>query len=168
MTNSSTSNVTPGQVIASPLRGGGFTVAVNDEGQHAIWRAELILPDGWSRQSATLSRSACQAAIAALWRDITPAGIQAGRPDPDDRGESGSGAPSRGGLGHPRYGPFVPALFSARAARQPHATAVEAGDERLTYRELDESANQLAQRLRDMGAGPETLVGVCHGPRHRR
>ena len=147
--------------MASPLRGGDFTVAANGEGQYAIWPAELALPDGWSRQSASLSRSACQAAIAALWRDITPAGIQAGHPDPDDPGESGAARHPGGGLAHPRYGPFVPALFSARAARQPHATAVEAGDERLTYRELDESANQLAQRLRDLGAGPETLVGVC-------
>ena len=62
---------------------------------------------------------------------------------------------------HPRNRPSVPGLFRAHAARQPHATAVAAGDERLTYRELDESADQLAHHLRELGAGPERLVGVC-------
>jgi amino acid adenylation domain-containing protein/thioester reductase-like protein len=162
MANSSTSDITPGQVIAPPLGGGGFTVTANSEGQHAIWPAELALPDGWSRQSDVLSGPAGQAAIAALWPDITPARIRAGRLDPDDPGESGRDMPSQGGGARPCRGPSVPGLFGTRAARQPHATAVEAGDERLTYRELDESANQLAHRLRDMGAGPETLVGVCH------
>ena len=70
-------------------------------------------------------------------------------------------APPQGGIAHPRNGPSVPGLFRARAARQPHATAVAAGGERLTYRELDESANQLAHHLRELGAGPESLVGVC-------
>ena len=161
MANSSTSNIASGQVIAPPPGHGGFTVVVNGEGQHAIWRADLALPDGWSRQSAVMSRPACQAVVAALWRDITPAGIRAGRPDPDDPGESGRDAPPRGGIAHPRNGPSVLGLFRARAARQPHATAVAAGGERLTYRELDESANQLARHLRQLGAGPESLVGVC-------
>ena len=136
-------------------------MVANGEGQHAIWRADLALPDGWSRRSAVMPRPACQAVVAALWRDITPAGIRAGHPDPDDPGESGRGAPPHGGIAHPRNGPSVLGLFGAHAARQPHATAVDAGGERLTYRELDESANQLAHHLRELGAGPESLVGVC-------
>ncbi|MFL6200611.1 MAG: amino acid adenylation domain-containing protein, partial [Thermoanaerobaculia bacterium] len=52
-------------------------------------------------------------------------------------------------------------LFEEQAARTPEATALVAGETRLTYRELDRRANGLAHRLRDLGAGPERAVGVC-------
>ena len=52
-------------------------------------------------------------------------------------------------------------MVAERAARHPGATAVIAGDTQLTYRELDQSANRLARHLVDLGAGPETLIGVC-------
>ena len=34
-------------------------------------------------------------------------------------------------------------------------------DEALTYCELNERANQLAHQLRDLGVGPEVIVGLC-------
>lgn len=52
-------------------------------------------------------------------------------------------------------------LFEAQVARNAQATAVSFGEERLTYVELDARANQLAHRLRELGVGPETLVGVA-------
>ncbi|MDB4970228.1 MAG: amino acid adenylation domain protein, partial [Myxococcales bacterium] len=52
-------------------------------------------------------------------------------------------------------------LFAAQAARTPDAIAVEFGDERLTYRQLDERSNQLAHHLQSLGVGPEVRVGVC-------
>lgn len=51
-------------------------------------------------------------------------------------------------------------LFEAQAIRTPEATAVIFEAERLTYRELNERANQLAHFLREMGVGPNTLVGL--------
>src|SRR5947207_3165031 len=45
--------------------------------------------------------------------------------------------------------------------RAPHAIAVEFGDQRLTYAELDVRANQLAHYLRKLGVGPDVLVGMC-------
>jgi amino acid adenylation domain-containing protein/non-ribosomal peptide synthase protein (TIGR01720 family) len=43
----------------------------------------------------------------------------------------------------------------------PEAIAVEFEESRLSYGELDRQANRLARRLRRLGAGPETLVGIA-------
>ncbi|MCC6179185.1 MAG: amino acid adenylation domain-containing protein, partial [Chloroflexi bacterium] len=51
-------------------------------------------------------------------------------------------------------------LFAAQVIRTPDAVAVIAGERRLTYRELDTRATQVAQHLRTLGVGPNTLVGV--------
>ncbi|WP_262403122.1 AMP-binding protein [Actinomadura sp. CNU-125] len=45
-------------------------------------------------------------------------------------------------------------------ARAPDATAVVSGENRYTYRELDDRANRLAHRLLELGAGPEIPVAV--------
>src|SRR6267143_5018875 len=55
----------------------------------------------------------------------------------------------------------VPRLFEEQAARGPERLAVSCGNERLSYAGLNAQANQLARHLRQLGAGPETLVGVC-------
>jgi amino acid adenylation domain-containing protein len=51
-------------------------------------------------------------------------------------------------------------LFEEQAARAPDALAIVFEDRRLTYREVDERANQLARHLTRYGVGPEVLVGV--------
>ncbi len=63
-------------------------------------------------------------------------------------------------LDYPRTATLVH-LFEAQVARTPEAMALIAGKERLTYRELDDRASQLAGRLAAMGVGPDVLVGVC-------
>ena len=52
-------------------------------------------------------------------------------------------------------------LFEEQAQRTPDATAVIYGGRWLSYRELNERANQLAHYLRQQGVGPDRLVGVC-------
>ena len=52
-------------------------------------------------------------------------------------------------------------LIEAAARRAPDSIAVVSGDQRLSYRELDERANRIAHRLHALGAGPDVLVGVC-------
>jgi amino acid adenylation domain-containing protein len=51
-------------------------------------------------------------------------------------------------------------LFEAQTERTPNAIAVEYGENRLTYGELNRRANRLADRLRRLGVGPEKLVGI--------
>ena len=55
----------------------------------------------------------------------------------------------------------VHALFEAQAARTPDAAAVACGLDSLSYRALNEQANRIAHRLRALGVGPDTLVGLC-------
>src|SRR5207245_1666697 len=52
-------------------------------------------------------------------------------------------------------------FFEAQVERTPAAVAVVYKDTQLTYRELNSKANQLAHHLRQLGVGPEVLVGLC-------
>jgi amino acid adenylation domain-containing protein len=52
-------------------------------------------------------------------------------------------------------------LFEEQVARTPGAVAVELGAQRMTYRELNERANELAHHLRELSVGPDRLVGLC-------
>ncbi|ALV34971.1 non-ribosomal peptide synthetase [Streptomyces sp. CdTB01] len=60
-------------------------------------------------------------------------------------------------------------LFEAQALRTPDATAVvidsASGDgtpaAEFSYAQLNQRANRIAHRLRQLGAGPEQLVGIC-------
>ena len=51
-------------------------------------------------------------------------------------------------------------LFEAQVDRTPDATALVFRAERLTYREVDRRANHVAQHLRSLGVGPDSMVGV--------
>ncbi len=56
---------------------------------------------------------------------------------------------------------LVSEMFEAQVERTPEALAVIAGRERLSFGELNQRANQVAQFLRERGIGPESLVAVC-------
>lgn len=51
-------------------------------------------------------------------------------------------------------------LFEKQALASPEMVAVSLGEERWTYRQLNQRANRLAARLRRHGAGPEHRVGI--------
>ncbi|HXQ71675.1 MAG TPA: amino acid adenylation domain-containing protein, partial [Pyrinomonadaceae bacterium] len=61
------------------------------------------------------------------------------------------------------YGPAasVHELFEQQVERTPDATALMFEGQSLSYRELNERANQLAHYLRACGVGAEVLVGLC-------
>jgi len=52
-------------------------------------------------------------------------------------------------------------LFEVQVARSPNAIAVVFEGQKLTYRQLDARANQVARYLQKLGAQPEMLVGIC-------
>jgi amino acid adenylation domain-containing protein len=52
-------------------------------------------------------------------------------------------------------------LFEAQVERTPAVTALVFGEQRLSYRELDERANELARYLRRLGVSVEQPVGIC-------
>ena len=52
-------------------------------------------------------------------------------------------------------------LFEQQVEQDPDAIAVVFNEQRLTYRELNQRANQIAHYLRGLGVGPDRLVGVC-------
>ena len=52
-------------------------------------------------------------------------------------------------------------LFEEQVERSPDAIALECEDKQITYRELNQKANQLAHHLVGLGIGAEKLVGIC-------
>lgn len=52
-------------------------------------------------------------------------------------------------------------LFEEQVQRTPEAVALVCEERQLTYRELNQRADQLAARLQKLGVGPDVLVGVC-------
>ena len=56
---------------------------------------------------------------------------------------------------------LVPQLISAQARQRGHQIALATDADELHYGDLERRANQLANHLRSLGAGPEMLVGIC-------
>ncbi|MDF2387780.1 AMP-binding protein [Nostoc ellipsosporum NOK] len=52
-------------------------------------------------------------------------------------------------------------MFEEQVERTPDAVAVVFDSQQLTYRQLNERANQLANYLQTLGVKPEVLVGIC-------
>lgn len=62
---------------------------------------------------------------------------------------------------HYPMGKCVHELFQEQANRTPDNVAIVFDDIRLSYRELNTRANQLAHFLVRQGVGPEVMVGIC-------
>jgi amino acid adenylation domain-containing protein len=65
-----------------------------------------------------------------------------------------------GATAGPRQDGCLHELFRERVAEAPDAVAAVFEDQRLTYGELDARSDGLARRLRALGVGPETVVGL--------
>lgn len=54
----------------------------------------------------------------------------------------------------------IPALFEEQVAKTPDNTAIICGEDKLTYRELNERANEIAFALRSKDVKPGDIVGI--------
>ncbi len=57
--------------------------------------------------------------------------------------------------------PSIPAMFEAQVSKTPDQIALSDAASALTFCEVNERANSMACRLRDIGVGIESRVGVC-------
>jgi amino acid adenylation domain-containing protein len=80
-------------------------------------------------------------------------GASAAKVFPAPQGANGKG-PNR---------PLVSELVTARAVAAPDSPALVAGEQVVTYGELERRANRLARYLRSLGIGLEQRVGICAG-----
>ncbi|TMR36863.1 non-ribosomal peptide synthetase [Nonomuraea zeae] len=78
-----------------------------------------------------------------------------------DTVEAGGAARTDGVRGLDGGGETVPALFERAVAAAPDATALAAGDEQVSYAELDARVARLAAALRRRGVADGCVVGVC-------
>jgi amino acid adenylation domain-containing protein len=69
--------------------------------------------------------------------------------------------PKWNGTGDYPRAPCIPELVARWALATPDALAVSEDGTVLTYRDLDARANQLAHRLRALGARADSVVGLC-------
>lgn len=123
----------------------------------------------WSRRLFDGARITASTAVRLLARycDVLRSFVE--RPDASlaelerlSGGESSASATPRLGEASPyERDATIPQLLEAQVASAPHAMALESGEDSLTYAQLDTAANRLAWRLRALGVGPETLVGVA-------
>jgi amino acid adenylation domain-containing protein len=112
-----------------------------------LFDSEANRPGGSEIGAAARESSTARACVMAA---------ESGTPAPNGRLRT---APERHTASAPPPCTEVVELFDRQAAAHPDATAVQAGADRLTYRELARRADALAERLRAGGAG--SPVGVC-------
>jgi amino acid adenylation domain-containing protein len=118
-----------------------FLVLVNEDGHHSLWPVFAPVPSGWRVVHTAAGRSDSLAYVDSAWHGCGPV--------------TGNGDTPRGSV------PLSLArIFELQVDRHPRTAAVEFGEARLSYAELNARANQLARQLVSLGVGPERTVGI--------
>ena len=134
-----------------------LVVAVDDRGHGFAVTAEVVAP-AVPEQVCALLVTALDGLVTALEQAPATPLYQVAVLEPAERAQVVAGWNDTAA---PVPAAAVPELIAARAARTPDAVAAVCGDEHVSYGELDTRAGKLASHLRQAGAGPETVVGLC-------
>jgi amino acid adenylation domain-containing protein len=118
-----------------------YLVLRNDNGNQSLWPAFADVPAGWTVCHPEDTRAACLGYLDNSWSGLGPATAGAAGP-------------------HDAVSICLSELFERQAARTPDAPAVEFRGTRMSYAEVDSSANRLAHRLIRSGVGPEQVVAI--------
>ena len=54
-----------------------YLVLTNDENQHSLWPASIVVPEGWASVHGPVAREAALAYVDANWTDLRPASLAA-------------------------------------------------------------------------------------------
>ncbi|HYG64187.1 MAG TPA: amino acid adenylation domain-containing protein, partial [Thermoanaerobaculia bacterium] len=139
-----------------------LTAAGGEQGGHLslVYRAELFDAGTAERLLHHLS-TLVAAAVAEPERRLSdlPLLTEAERHELAREWNDTASISGTGGMGVPAL--CLHQLFDLQSSRTPESPAVESGDERLTFQDLRQRANALAHRLRRLGVGPESRVGLC-------
>ncbi len=137
-----------------------LTLKVSEAGEGLVVE---VLFDGERVTASTAERvlGLCVRALSSLVAgpDATLGDLLAGLEE--DAGVGVEPTPCLGGSTPYEREATIAQLFEAQADRAPDAVALELGERRMTYAQLDAAANRLAWRLRRLGVEPGELVGVA-------
>ena len=136
---------------AVPMAGADLAIAIASDGSAMRWNHGTRIDPATVR---ALQHGFSVMLAAAVADPAAPIGILPLRPAgiPDDGDANGQP--------HPDADACIHTLFTAQAARTPHAPAVTSRGETLSYAVLDARSNQLARHLGLLGVGRDTLVGL--------
>ncbi|MFI6053442.1 amino acid adenylation domain-containing protein [Streptomyces violascens] len=133
---------------------GTHRVVVNAENQYALWPEFAEAPPGWNTVFGPAGRAECLDHVEANWTDMRPASLAAQL----ERAGGGSATTDRADTAASHT---ITGRFAEQVRLRPDATALRFRGEDLTYAQLDARTDELAARLRALGVGEESVVGVC-------
>ncbi len=138
-----------------------FQLRLTCREESAGWRAAVACGTRFAAATAEALGASLDALLAAAGREPDARLDELARLE----AEAGSGRRTALAVAAPTAVPAVAGTFHERfatqVARTPNAPAVACEDRRLTYRQLERRARLLAHRLRALGVGPESPVGIC-------
>ncbi|MDN8590640.1 amino acid adenylation domain-containing protein [Paenibacillus sp. 11B] len=141
----------------------------NSDGQYSIWPVERELAYGWEYAGFEGTVEECLKQIEGVWTDMRPVSLQ---PNPSYVSDLAKEACIQE-ISEREPAPFwsgsiiplnpsscIHHLFERHAQANPDGVALTYESRHMTYRELDEAAEALANRLAEFEVGPDSIVMV--------